>query len=188
MSKAFFEALTEIVGQDNAARYAKKFGDFDAIFHDDITNAEALAFYAYTTGMEWYQIINAQLWSETPATSVIAFAETLNSGLAKLRPYTANKGVVYRGYSTEITAEFRSKYTPQAVVTFPGFTSASFHAQSAFGGNVLFTIRSLNARVIWFMAADYHEHEVLFPTNCHFRVLDKEAKADRIAILLEEMP
>ncbi len=184
----FLAALAEIVGADNAAKYAAKFGDLDDIFMNEITNKEALAFFAYTTGLEWYQVINSQLWSGTASVAVKKFSEVLNSGLSHLPRYAANEGIVYRGFQTPDIAAFRAKYHPGAVVTFPGFTSATFHAPSAFGGNVFFTIRSLNARVIWYVAADYLEHEVLFPTNCRFRVSESFIREDRIAVELQELP
>jgi hypothetical protein len=187
-SGEFFAALAMITGQANADLYARKFRPFDAHFHNDVLNYEALAFFVYTTALEWYETINSELWSDNPHEAVKVFAEVLNSGLRKLPSYKANKSVVYRGYQSPDIAAFSRQYAVGSVITFPGFTSATFHDESAFGGNVFFTIKSLNARVIWYMAADYHEHEVLFPTDCRFRVMENEVRNGRLFLLLEELP
>lgn len=186
-SERFLRALVDIVGTENATVYARKFGPLDEPFHEDILNFEALAFYAYTTAMGWHQIINEQLWSGRPTAAVRVFASALNSGLSKLDRYKGGGGLVYRGYAAPDLAQFAARYSPSRTVVFPAFTSATFHAPSAFGGNVLFTTRAINARVIWFVAADFLEHEVLFPTGCQFRVVESDRRSDRLHILLQEV-
>jgi len=77
-------------------------------------------------------------------------------------------------------------------VTFPGFTSASFKEAGAFGGNVLFIIRALSARAIWFLSPNFHEEEALLPTDCRFQIADTELQIVddqpvKLVIILQEI-
>ena len=190
----FIDLLGRLIGVDETARCAGKISQIDALdekFHDQITNAEALAFYVYSTANGWHSYINEQLWSGSPDRDVAAFAEVLNSGLNKIVAITGKQGTVYRGYDTRDLDDFGSQYVPDAIVRFPAFTSASFSETGAFGGNVLFIIRALSARAIWWLSPNFHEEEALLPAGCSFRVVDKEFQSVgdqhvKLVIVLQE--
>lgn len=184
----FFECLKAIVGSDNASRYAGRFGplDGDANVHG-LKNFELIAFFAYSTGMLWHQYINEQLWSAGPDKNVLVFRDVLNRALFKFPAYKGNGGTVYRGYKVDDLDGFLKNYVAGAVVRFPGFTSASFKEELAFGGNVLFIIRALTARVIWYVCATYDEYEVLIPAGRNFEVVEVVKDAWRTVVLLEEL-
>jgi hypothetical protein len=98
---------------------------------------------------------------------------------------------VYRGYSAPDVDAFSTRYIQDEIVKFPAFTSASFLQAGAFGGNVLFIIRALSARAIWWLSPNFHEEEALLPTDCTFRVVDKEFQSVgdeqfRVVIVLQE--
>lgn len=190
----FLDLVGRLIGVQEAARCLGKICSreaLDAKFHDKITNAEALAFYVYSTANGWHSYINQQLWAGEPHADVLEFAEVLNSGLGKIAPITGKQGTVYRGYSTRDLDAFDAHYVRDGNVNFPAFTSASFAQTGAFGGNVLFIIRALSARAIWWLSPNFHEEEALLPTNCSFRVVDKEFQFAgdervRLVIVLQE--
>ena len=173
----FYEVLKRLIGDAEAARCLGRICDLNRLdeeFHDQITNTEALAFYVYSTANGWHTYINAELWSGIPHADVVAFAEVLNSGLGKLAPIKGTNGTVFRGYNANDLDVFAEQYSEGQVVTFPAFTSASFKETGAFGGNVLFIIRALSARAIWFLSPNFQEEEALLPTDCQFRIVDTE--------------
>lgn len=182
----FYQCLVSIVGESNAALYASKFSKLDDVSYDKILNYEALAFYVYTTKMGWHSIINQELWSGNPNKNVNYFANTLNTALEKLVIYKSNGGLVYRGYNTEDIDSFSKKYPLGQSVKFLGFTSASFRASGAFGGNVLFIIKTLTGRAVWFLAADFKETEILMPSGRNFLVESKKMSKSKIVITLQE--
>jgi hypothetical protein len=189
------ELLHRLIGNDETERCLKKISQaasLDEPFHDQITNAEALAFYVYSTANGWHSHINQQLWSSSPAPDVLAFAEVLNTGLGKIVAIKGKAGTVYRGYNTDDLDAFGEQYTLDQVVRFPAFTSASFSEAGAFGGNVLFIIRALSARSIWWLSPNFHEEEALLPTGCTFQVVDEEFQSVngehiKLVIVLQEM-
>lgn len=171
------DVLRRLIGIDETARCLSKICNVEALdnkFHDQITNLEALAFYVYSTANGWHSYINEQLWSGSPNPDVVAFAEVLDSALAKIVAITGKPSTVYRGYSTHDLDAFSTQYVQDEIVRFPAFTSASFSEAGAFGGNVLFIIRALSARAIWWLSPNFHEEEALLPTNCSFRVVDTQ--------------
>jgi hypothetical protein len=173
----FYEMLKRLIGKAEAARCLGRICHLSALdesFHDQITNTEALAFYVYSTANGWHTYINAELWSGNPHPDVVMFSNVLNAGLRKLTPIKGTNGTVFRGYSTSDLDAFAAQYIDGQTVTFPAFTSASFKESGAFGGNVLFIIRALSARAIWFLSPNFHEEEALLPTDCLFQVVDKE--------------
>lgn len=183
---AFYKCACAIVGRDNAEIYARKFGDLDGIFFDNLKNYEGLAFYIYSTSMGWHAHINGSLWSGAPDGDVVAFRDVLNSALSKLQSLKGAASTVYRGYFAEDLERFVAGYRVDELIIFPGFTSASFHEAGAFGGNVLFIIRALNAYPIWHLAADYYEHEVLIPAGARFNVVEIQLRSGRAVIVLQE--
>ncbi|QPC86594.1 hypothetical protein GA830_07485 [Mesorhizobium sp. NBSH29] len=183
----FYGHLTAIVGAQNASLYASRFGGLDDIQHGSILNFEALAFYVYTTSMNWHDHINEQLWAGNPGTEIRAFCDVLNSALQKLPAFKTNGGVVYRGYKTADVDAFLEPYRPGEMVHFRGFTSASIKEDQAFGGNILFIIRALTARAVWFLSANFHECEVLIPAGRHFTVANVMRDQGRAIISLEEL-
>ena len=190
----FLDVLRRLIGAAETARCLSKIcevGALDDKFHDRITNLEALAFYVYSTANGWHSYINAQLWSGNPNADVGAFAQVLNSALGKIVAITGKPGTVYRGYSTSDLDAFGAQYLQDGIVRFPAFTSASFAEAGAFGGNVLFIIRALSARAIWWLSPNFHEEEALLPTDCSFRVVDKEFQSVgnehvKLVIVLQE--
>ncbi|HTO64239.1 MAG TPA: ADP-ribosyltransferase domain-containing protein [Bradyrhizobium sp.] len=190
----FLDVLGRLIGVQETARCLNKICKPDALddrFHDQITNTEALAFYVYATANGWHSYINGELWSGSPSPDVIAFAEVLNSGLGKIVAIAGRKATVYRGYHVEDLEAFAAQYIQDEIVRFPAFTSASFSESGAFGGNVLFIIRALSARAIWWLSPNFHEEEALLPTNCSFRIVDKESQFVRdeptkLVIVLQE--
>lgn len=187
MDQAFHDAITYLAGLAEAERLFFRFSPLEASFFGDISNKEALAFYLYTTAQHHHKIINAELWSGYPSGHVAAIAAVLNQGLGKLQPFRARDAELFRGYNADDLDAFSAKYKPGTIVPFAGFTSAARSMDSAYFGNVMFTIRPLNARVIYYVSADFHEDELLFPSGCRFRVLDNERNGNRLAILLEEV-
>lgn len=190
----FLEVLRRLIGINEAARCLSKICALEALderFHDKITNLEALAFYVYSTASGWHSYINGQLWSGSPSRDVVAFAQVLNRALSKIVAITGKQGTVYRGYSTHDLDAFSAQYVQGEIVRFPAFTSASFSEVGAFGGNVLFIIRALSARAIWWLSPNFHEEEALLPTDCSFRVVDKEFqsvgdKHVKLVVVLQE--
>jgi len=190
----FLELLRRLIGHKEAARCLNKICKPEALddrFHDQITNVEALAFYIYATANGWHHYINEQLWSGRPNSDIVAFADVLNSGLSKIVAITGKQATVYRGYNTDDLDGFSEQYVQDQVVRFPAFTSASFSQTGAFGGNVLFIIRALSARSIWWLSPNFHEEEALLPSGCTFRVIDKEFQSVggervKLVIVLQE--
>jgi hypothetical protein len=190
----FLNVLRRLIGVDETARCLSKICNLAALddkFHEQITNFEALAFYVYATANSWHSYINEQLWSGSPNRDVVAFAQVLNSALSKIAAITGRQGTVYRGYNTNDLDSFAARYVQDAIVRFPAFTSASFSEAGAFGGNVLFIIRALSARAIWWLSPNFHEEEALLPTDCSFRVISREFQSVgdvhvRLVIVLQE--
>jgi hypothetical protein len=191
----FLDALQRLIGVDETARCLRKICNkhaLDDMFHGEMTNAEALAFYVYSTANGWHTYINEQLWSGEPAPEVRAFAKMLNSGLSKIVAIAGSQGTVYRGYSVTNLEAFAAHYLQGEIVRFPAFTSASFAESGAFGGNVLFIIRALSARAIWWLTPNFHEEEALLPTDCVFRIVDREfqsvgGKPVKLVVVLQEI-
>jgi hypothetical protein len=192
----FFEILQRLIGASEAARCLGKVCPLDSLDEkllNEITNSEALAAYVYATANGWHTYINKQLWSNDPDQDVVEFAKVLDSALSKIVSVAGKQSTVYRGYQVTDLDVFDSNYRLGQIITFPAFTSASFTESGAFGGNVLFIIRSLNARAIWWLSPTFHEEEALFPTNCRFEVVDKELgqtgdKDARLVVVLQELP
>ena len=171
-SEEFIVCLRAIVGEENASRYASRFAPLDGEANiNGLINFELVAFYAYSTSMFWHQYINEQLWTGEPNANVLVFRDTLNAALAKFPVYRGNGGTVYRGYKANDVDAFLKHYVVGETVSFPGFTSASFKEELAFGGNLLFIIRALTARVISYVCATYDEFEVLIPAGRNFEVV-----------------
>jgi hypothetical protein len=183
----FFDHLSAIVGANNARLYSKRFGPLNDKQYGEILNFEALAFYVYTTSLNWHNLINDQLWSDAPTLDVCAFRDVLNNALLKLPVHRTNGGIVYRGYHASDLRSFLERYEPGSTVHFPGFTSAAFKEEHAFGGNVLFIIRALTARAVWFLSANFHECEVLIPAGRDFAVMSTIHQGNRAVISLEEI-
>ena len=194
LGSEFLDVLRRLIGVAETARCLGKICNSEALddnFHDQITNFEALAFYVYSTANGWHSYINEQLWSGTPDRDVVAFAQVLNSALSKIVAITGKPATVYRGYLTNDLDAFSTQYVQDQIVRFPAFTSASFSEAGAFGGNVLFIIRALSARAIWWLSPNFHEEEALFPTDCSFRVVGREFQSvgntyDKLVIILQE--
>jgi hypothetical protein len=186
--KDFFRCIEKIVGRDNASLYASKFGSLDDFQYGDLRNYEALAFYIYTTSLAWHAVINSELWEGGTRDEILVFRDVLNAALEKLPLYTAQNSTVYRGYTAFDLDSFLSHYRPGSTVVFRGFTSASFKASEAYGGNVLFIIRALTARTAWFVSANFHECEVLLPTDRQFLVSEVERRGEQVVIKLTERP
>jgi hypothetical protein len=191
----FLQVLERLIGATEATRCARKIclvEQLDEIFLGRIVNFEAVAFYVYATANGWHSAINAELWTGRPSSDVAAFAEVLNTALDKIPPIGRAAATVYRGYLTDDLSFFDASYAIDGVVSFPGFTSASFSQTGAFGGNVLFIIRASSARAIWWLSPNFHEEEALLPTDCHFRVVDKQTETigsgpSRLVIVLQEI-
>lgn len=184
----FFRCVAKIVGAENASLYASRFGPLDERQYGELLNYEALAFYVYTTSLAWHAVINRALWEGDARKEILVFRDVLNSALEKLPCYNAKGGVVYRGYTVSDLDEFLSHYRPGTLIAFRGFTSASFEPSEAYGGNVLFILRALTARAAWYVSANFHECEVLLPTDRSFLVLEVEQRGDQAVISLEEQP
>lgn len=191
----FLQVLERLIGATEATRCTRKIclvEQLDDIFLGRVANFEAVAFYVYATANGWHSAINAQLWTGEPSTDVVAFAQVLNAALEKIPPIVGTAATVYRGYHTDDPTSFGTNYPIDQRVSFPGFTSASFSQTGAFGGNVLFIIRASSARAIWWLSPNYHEEEALLPTDCHFRVIDKQIETidhepSRLVIILQEI-
>lgn len=187
--------LERLIGAAEAARCARKICLLDRLdesFHGRIINFEAVAFYVYATANGWHSAINNQLWAGRPSADVAAFAQVLNTALGKIPPIVGAAATVYRGYQTDDLTSFAASYPVDGIVSFPGFTSASFSQAGAFGGNVLFIIRASSARAIWWLSPNFHEEEALLPTDCHFRVADKQIETigrepSRLVVVLQEI-
>lgn len=94
------ELLNRLIGVDETMRCVRKISlpeALDARFHDQITNAEALAFYVYSTANNWHSYINEQLWSGNPDADTVAFSEVLDAALGKIVAITGKQATVYRG-------------------------------------------------------------------------------------------
>ena len=183
----FYAALVEIVGTENARSYSGRFMPLGGPLTGTLYNFEGLAFYVYTTGLNWHEYLNAELWKESPNPNCLVFRDVLNAALEKIPLYRARDGLVFRGFQTRNIDEFLEGYKAGRTIVFPGFTSASFAQDHAFGGNVLFIIKALTARAAWYVAAAFHEYEVLIPAGRLFHVRDVQRTAARAVILMDEI-
>ena len=182
----FLAAATAIVGVDNIKLYLRKFSDLDRDYFENIKNYEALAFYIYSTSMGWHIYINKQLWSADPDPNVKIFKHILNGALKKLPSLKGSRSTVYRGYNTSDLTRFVEEHSVGKLIIFKGFTSSAYYEDSAFGGNILFIIRSRSACSIWHLASDYHEHEALIPAGKEFLVVDSVRQGNKAVIVIEE--
>jgi len=182
----FYAALVEIVGSENARAYARRFMPLGEAFTGSLHNFEGLTFFVYTTGLNWHEYLNAELWKEAPDPNCLVFRDVLNAAL-KIPLYKARGGIVYRGYETQNIDEFLEGYRRGSTIVFPGFTSASFAQEHAFGGNVLFIIKALTARAVWYVSADFYEYEVLIPAGRRFHVRDVRQTTTQAVILMDEI-
>jgi len=187
IANSFHAALVEIVGAENAYSYSRRFVPLSGAFTDVLYNFEGLAFFVYTTALNWHEYLNAELWKDVPNPHCVVFRDVLNAALGKIPLYRARGGIVFRGYRTENLNEFLKGYVPATDIVFPGFTSAAFTEEHAFGGNVLFIIKALTARAVWYVSANFYEYEVLIPAGRTFHVRDVQRSAGRAAILMDEI-
>lgn len=134
-----------------------------------------------------FRTINPALRGETPLTPEIqSDADDVSSVLAKLPP---TSGTVYRG--TQLTDDQLARYQPGTNVTEPTFTSSSLRADRAFGGNVTFTIDSVDGKYTAPYARQFApQEEVTFDRGTSFRVLSREVDpaTGRTEIELREVP
>lgn len=186
-SATFVAAMAGLCEGQNAAAYISKFTPLDATFVPPLKNYEALAFHVFATGDEWSEQINHELWTGSPSSEVVVTTAVLDGALEKLPRYRVNRGLIYRGYQTSDVASFVAHYKVDSTVLFPGFTSASLKEDGAYGGNVLFIIRSASARAVWFLGTDFCDGEVLLPSDRRFRVVAVETQGARAVIVLEEL-
>lgn len=150
-----------------------------------LSGAERLAIWIYTsTDEDWYNRINGELWGACGA-AVTAFADLLNTALAKIPPCNHH---VYRGYNVSDLDAFLATYGVGDLIRWPGFTSSTLDPAKAFAGNVFFTIRSQKGRILGNYADKPFEEEVLFPSGCRFLVLFVERREGDALIELEERP
>jgi hypothetical protein len=147
----------------------------------DLTPAEMLALWIYSSS--GYQMINTALrQGGDNAERVKVYADVLNRALAKLSPYD---GTVNRGGTPP--QNVLDQHQPGAIVTYPSFTSTSIG--SGFGGETRFVIKSKTGRYIGSLSSHYGEHEVVFPTNTRFKVVDrKKDDSGSTEIIMEEVP
>ena len=189
MTGAQFVAILEMMIGAEATRHcvAKIGGELDEPHFGSLTTYEALALYVYSNASSWHADINRQLWSGVPSAEVRVFAAVLNSCLQKLPALTGMASLVYRGLRAPDLDAFAESYVPRREVVFRGFTSATYREEAAFGGNVLFIIRSQSARSVWFLSAHFYEEEVLLPTDRRFDVMGAELRGGRLLVRLQEV-
>ncbi|HEX5811697.1 MAG TPA: ADP-ribosyltransferase, partial [Pseudonocardia sp.] len=134
-----------------------------------------------------FRTINPALRGQTPLTPEIqADADDVSSVLAKLPP---TPGTVYRG--TTLSDDELARYQPGERVIEPGFTASSLDPTRAFGGNVTFTIDSVNGKYVAPYAGTFAgQQEVLFDKNSQFEVLsrDVDPQTGKTEIELSEVP
>lgn len=184
----FLSIASQVVGPKAAEDCAHRIGDLDsADFPNDLLGFEALAFYIYTHPSGWQATIDRQLSAAQPDRPVSVFAAVLNGALRKLPPYRWRDGLVFRGHRSDDPETFLARYPVGSVRLAPSFLSAALRAETAFGGDVLFMIRALSARAIWFLAASYKEDEVLFPARTRLRVEQQYVRDGRAVVLLQEI-
>jgi hypothetical protein len=151
-----------------------------------LTQSERLALWIYTsTDAGWYERINGELWGAACSAEVWELSGILNAALAKFPP--CNR-IVYRGFRTADLDAFLATYGIGNVIRWPGFTSSTLDPEKAFEGNVLFTIRSQNGRILGAYADKPAEEEVLFPSGCRFLIVSLERREDVALIELDERP
>ena len=97
--------------------------------------------------------------------------DTVNAGLAKL---PAHKGTVRRG--TVLPPDVLAEHQPGAIVTYKAPTSSS--TGDGWQRRHRFVIQSKGGKLIERYSAHDVEHEVLFPADTRFRVLERTEKAD----------
>lgn len=184
----FLSIAGRVVGPNAAEACARKIGDLDAAHYpNEIFGYEALALYLYTSTVGWHDEIDRALASERPDRDVSVFAAVLNGAIRKLPPYRWRNGLVFRGQRSDDLQRLLADNPVGSVRLLPGFMSAALKAESAFGGNVLFIIRGLNARAIWFLAASFREDEVLFPARTRLRVERQDVYDGRAVLLMQEV-
>ena len=182
--REFREAVEEIVGTEDARRYAAQFEPLGESVHGEVSGCEALAMFLYTTPMAWHEDINRRLWTGAPGSAVRLFERMLNSALSKQSRWI---GLAYRGVTTDNLEQFTGGYPVGHYVTARGFTSCARRIEGAFRGNVLFTIHSRTAAMVWMWKADYMEDEVIFQSGRTFEVLAVESRGDTAFIALDEV-
>ena len=157
----------------------------DGTDSNGLTAADRLAVWIYSNfTSNWYQQINAELWSGRPTAAVLAFAQILNGAINKL---PAHVGSVYRGIKSRDLDALLAVHHYGATVAWPGFTSTTLDRGEAYAGDVLFIIRSQTGRALGLYAHNHTEREILFPSGTRFNVTFVERDDDTAVIELEEV-
>jgi len=116
------------------------------------------------------------------------FADLIESGLQKIKPYT---GTAWRGQV--VHSDELARLLPGRVLTNKAFWSTSYSPGNAFNGNVKFIIESKSGRNIKFLSGHASEDEVLFPTERQFLITYREEGTNKHGdpctdIYLTELP
>jgi len=179
-------AFRELLGTSEYLRLRMRLAFLDQ-GHDaffGLSPFEAFGLWIYTTPMHWHEVINRELWASDTKRHILIIAAVINIALSKLPPF---EGTVYRGLKVANPVAFAASYFPGMPVTFKGFTSCARQREKAYGGNVLFVIRSHHGRSLRYVAACDDEDEVLFAAGAVYTVHAVEATPSKALIELEEL-
>ena len=117
------------------------------------------------------------------------YAEHLNRALEKLPDY---QGIVFRGSPLEVwdIGVYRKAYSDDTEVTELAFMSCSISmpvAQQFSKGSTIFRIISKTGKAIGQLSFYTSEKEILFSSNCTFKVLDIDDSGNLTIITLREI-
>lgn len=185
--RAFLDLLSRIAGETTAARLAAPFGDLDRpSFPGGIAGFEALAVHAHVAEAACRDWIDAQIRSLRPSRDAQAFADVLDGALSKLPAHRTREGLAFFGASVQHPVATARRYLRDGELVLRGPTFASQKPEAAYGGNLLFLVRSRSARPVWHLSDAAGVDEVLFPCHRRFRVDMAEEGAGKAAIFLSE--
>ncbi len=180
---AGFLELAKMLGA-KSEDLAQKFKHYEAEakqYGYPITGFQSALIKNYSDG--GYTQINAALRSGSWTPEQHVYASMVNKAIMRMPPH---KGLCYRG--TSLSPSDLARYKEGHIVEERAFMSTAANPNSAFGGNVRFTVTAMGKRGTHIKKLSNHkgEDEVLFAARTFFKVTKVEKKGDVTHIHMEE--
>jgi hypothetical protein len=194
----FQDAITSWYQDISQERMAERVQDFvpsydrvaqgvrDFLFENEglVAEHEAVALRYYTG--DGYTVMNAYLRGGVGDDMTLRAA--VGAAMTALEKMPAFEGRVYRGVSStglKDPARFFAAHQAGEIVEYRGFTSGSY--EKGFTGDILYTVHSVDGKVVEALAYEDTEREVLFRPGTRFRVLSVRKVGDTTYLELEEL-